>query len=44
MTTLMIFFGLPGAGKSSLAGRLAHEWRWPFLPLDRPLKTGSYHG
>lgn len=34
MTTLVIFSGLPGAGKSSLANRLARELRWPILRID----------
>jgi predicted kinase len=32
--TLVIFSGLPGTGKSSLAGRLARELRWPLLGID----------
>ena len=32
--TLVIFSGLPGAGKSTLADRLARELRWPLLRID----------
>lgn len=31
---LVIFSGLPGTGKSSLANRLARALRWPILRLD----------
>jgi predicted kinase len=31
---LVIFSGLPGAGKSTLANRLARELRWPILRID----------
>ena len=34
MNTLVIFSGLPGTGKSTLATRLAHELRWPLLCID----------
>ena len=34
MTTLVIFSGLPGAGKSTLANRLARELKWPILRID----------
>ena len=34
MISLVIFSGLPGTGKSSLASRLAHKLRWPLLCLD----------
>jgi predicted kinase len=34
MSTLVIFSGLPGAGKSTLANRLAQELRWPILCID----------
>jgi predicted kinase len=34
MSTLVIFSGLPGTGKSTLANRLAHELRWPILRID----------
>jgi predicted kinase len=34
MSTFVIFSGLPGTGKSTLANRLAHELRWPLLRLD----------
>lgn len=34
MNTLVIFSGLPGTGKSTLADRLAHELRWPLLRID----------
>lgn len=32
--TLVIFSGLPGAGKSTLANELARELRWPLLRID----------
>ena len=32
--TLVIFSGLPGTGKSTLANRLAHELKWPLLRID----------
>jgi predicted kinase len=31
---LIIFSGLPGTGKSTLANRLARELRWPLLRID----------
>lgn len=34
MNTLVIFSGLPGVGKSTLAHRLAQELRWPLLSID----------
>src|SRR5688500_16335592 len=34
MSTLVIFSGLPGVGKSTLANRLARELRWPLLCID----------
>jgi predicted kinase len=34
MTTLVIFSGLPGTGKSTLANRLARDLRWPLLRID----------
>lgn len=34
MNTLVIFSGLPGTGKSTLAHRLAHELHWPLLCID----------
>jgi predicted kinase len=33
-TTLAIFSGLPGTGKSTLANKLARELRWPLLRID----------
>ena len=33
-TRLIIFSGFPGTGKSTLAGRLARELRWPLLCID----------
>jgi predicted kinase len=32
--TLVIFSGLPGTGKSTLADRLARKLRWPLLRID----------
>lgn len=32
--TLVIFSGLPGAGKSTLANQLAQELRWPLFCID----------
>jgi len=32
--TLVIFSGLPGTGKSTLAGELAQQQRWPLLRID----------
>lgn len=34
MSTLVIFSGLPGTGKSTLSNRLARELRWPILRID----------
>jgi len=34
MSTLVIFSGLPGAGKSTLANKLAREMHWPLLCID----------
>jgi len=32
--TFVIFSGLPGTGKSTLANRLARDLRWPLLRID----------
>src|SRR5215213_2981352 len=32
--TLVIFSGLPGTGKSTLAHKLAQEMQWPLLSID----------
>ena len=34
ITTLVIFSGLPGTGKSTLASQLARKLRWPLLRID----------
>lgn len=34
MNTLVIFSGLPGTGKSTLAHKLAQELRWPLISID----------
>jgi predicted kinase len=34
MNTLVIFSGLPGTGKSTLAARLARQLGWPLLCID----------
>jgi len=33
-TTLVIFSGLPGTGKSTLADKVARKLRWPLLRID----------
>ena len=34
LATLVIFSGLPGTGKSTLADKLARKLRWPLLRID----------
>jgi len=44
MNTLVIFSGLPGTGKSTLANRLACELQWPLRRIDdllEPLPAGA---